>query len=297
MNTTLYNQIIKVSHYGTLLEFCLENDGRIYLLYSGRIRNNLPISKLKRKYRTIVEADIAEDNRNSHHGFRMIQSSYGETYKYVSHRENKTNSGYEFVLKTQNEYLEVESHFVFYEGCVGYSCFNVVRNLSASPVTLTSISSALNMHIGKSKNLKDYDLYVCHNTWHNEAQWRKSNFFEAGLLVGNGYLSNQRLSINNTGSWSTKEFLPMMGIYDKRNKEMTLVQIENNGSWHLEIGYMVDSFYYYGSGPEFNDNFWKKKLNYGESFESCHATVCFADDFEDVIGEITKIRRKTVDLT
>ena len=140
-----------------------------------------------------------------------------------------------------------------------------------------------------SVNDKNAYLYEATNSWHEEAQWQKHKLFDLGIFSGNGFTSMKRHCLNNTGSWSTKEHLPMMVLENK--KRATLIQIENNGSWHLELGDFIEQLYLSASGPEFNDNYWLKELKPNEIFESAHATLSFGKDFEEVIQEITKARR------
>jgi len=291
MSTKMNEQALNFSYYGTLLSFFIERNGRIYLLYAGKDKDKIKVSRKERNYRVFVEAEIAEDPRNSHHGFKSIETAYAATYKYVSHSVKENVKGMELVIVTKNEFLEIETHYQFYKDCCGVSSFNIVKNISSAPVTMTNISSFVIHGFGK-ENQNIYELYQARNSWHCEAQWQKDSFYHLGIYSGNDFMGFKRYSINNTGSWSTKDFLPMMIVNNKKLKEMTLVQIENNGSWHLEVGDLRCNLYLFASGPEFYDNAWKKVLNPGDQFTSCQATVTFGNDFESVIAEITKIRRK-----
>lgn len=284
-------KILNYSFENLELDFAIEDDKRIYLLYVGKKKSLKPISKNNRNFRNFVEADIAEDNRNTHHGLKLIETSFANTNKYVSHRIIKTNSGSEFIIVTANEFLEIETHYVFYKDCDGLSSFNIVKNISKKDVTLTSISSFVYNGFSKANN-KHLELYQADNSWNCEAQWKKDSFLHLGIYNGNNYFANKRFTISNCGSWSTKDHLPMMVINDKLHKNATLIQIENNGSWHLEIGDNRKHLYYLACGPEFYDHQWKKILNPNETFISAQATITFGEDFEKTIQEITKIRRK-----
>ncbi|MCQ3035668.1 MAG: alpha-galactosidase, partial [Bacilli bacterium] len=285
------NQLLNFAHNGVLLSFELQENGRIFLLYAGKERKYKKIPDDQKYFRVLVDVDMVEDTRNNHFGLKSVNSAYGITYKYVSHRESINSLGYEVVIVTRNEYLEVETHYQFYNDVSGLSSFNIVKNISNKNVTLTYVSSFVILGLWKT-NTPGLSLYHSVNSWHCEAQWIKDSFNRLGLFTGNDWFSNKRYSINNTGSWSTKDHLPMMVIEDKKNKESTLVQIENNGSWHLELGDTFGYMYYLASGPEFNDNAWKKVLSPNETFTSCQATLTYGDSFEKVMQEITLIRRR-----
>ena len=67
----------------------------------------------------------------------------------------------------------------------------------------------------------------------------------------------KRYMLNNTGSWSTKDYLPMTVIENGQFAE--LVQIENNGSWNFEIQDFGNYVYLFVGGPTLTNNFWKKR--------------------------------------
>lgn len=284
------NQILEFKYNNLLLVFSLEKDKSINLVYCGKEKSYKVASYNRRSFRHIVEVDVAEDNRNSHHGNKHVESSFGESAKYVSHQVNEKETGHEVVIVTCNEYLQVETHYLMYKNAEAISSFNVVKNINSNPVTLTYVSSFVNIGFGKT-NTNKYELYHASNSWHVEAQWKKDNFLHLGIFNGNEWFTNRRWHISNSGSWSTKDFLPMMVITNKVNKESTLVQIENNGSWNLEVGDFRNILYFVASGPEFTDHSWKKVLNSGETFVSCQATMTYGKDFEEVMKEITKVRR------
>ena len=285
------NTILNFTYNETLLSFEILKDGRIYLLYAGKERKYKKIDKNQKYFRTLVEVEMAEDERNNHFGLKSVNSAYGLTYKYVSHKDIVNSKGHEVIITTRNEYLEVETHYQFYDNVCGFSTFNVVKNISNQDATLTYVSSFIVSGLWKV-NTPGLSLYRSINSWHCEAQWVKESFERLGIFTGNDWFSNKRFSIHNTGSWSTKDYLPMMIIEDKKNKEDTLVQIENSGSWNLEIGDNFGYVYYLASGPEFNDNAWKKVLKPNETFLSCQATLTYGNSFEKVIQEVTQIRRK-----
>ena len=282
---------IDISHYGLRLLFSILKENRICLLYYG-LDDKKPSHPKKdlEQYFTFVEVDYLNDKNNAHRGLKHFQTNYGMTYQYVSHQEIENDKGIELIIVTKNDSLLVETHFQFYKNVKAISSFNIVKNIIDNPITLTYVSSFHQLGILPINDKNTY-LYQATNSWHEEAQWQKHKLFDLGIFNGNGFTSMKRYCLNNTGSWSTKEYLPMVALENKRKKTCTLVQLENNGSWHLEVGDFIGQIYLAASGPELNDNQWLKTLKTGETFKSAQATLSFGEDFEEVVQEITKARR------
>lgn len=282
---------IDIKYSGVRLQFQVTDEKKAVLLYCG-----LDSSKSKRvdknckKFYSFVEAEVLGNVDNKNRGLKHYQTSYANTSKYVSHKVVETKLGQELIIVTKNDILEIESHFVMYKDIKGVCTYNVVKNISKDPQTLTYVSSFYQLGIAKA-NLQSTSLWQAYNSWHREAQWVKNYFIDLGIYNGNDFTSMGRYSISNTGGWSTKEHLPMVAIEDSKKKTCTLVQVENNGSWQIEIGDFINEVYLGASGPEFYDNQWMKVINPNETFESVHATITFGKDFEETIQEITRVRR------
>ena len=273
------------------MSFKLTKERKIVLLFCGLENQKHKTIKIDlQKYFSIVEIDYFGGNDNKHRGQKHFQTEYGETYKYLSHKEIDNKKGRELVIYTKNDVLSVETHFQFYKETKAFSSYNIVKNISKTQLFLTYVSSFHQLGVMPA-NGKNTFLYECINSWQEEAQWRHHKLFDLGIYSANGFTSMKRYSLNNTGSWSTKEHLPMLVLEDKKKNHATLIQIENNGSWHLEIGDYLAHLYISASGPEYNDNQWIKKLEPNEVFESCRATISYGKDFEETIQEITKARR------
>ena len=255
------------------LYFSITEERKIVLLYCGTKDHKKRIIKPEAaKFYSLVEASYLGEINNQTRGLKHFQSGYAETYKYVSHQEIETSKGKELIFVTKNDDLQVETHYRFYKGVKSFTSFNIAENLREKPTFLTFLSSFTFLGVCPANDKNTY-LYEATNSWLEEAQWQKHKLFDLGIFDTNLYTSMKRYCINNTGGWSTKEHLPMMVFENKKKKSATLVQVENNGSWHLEITNFLGQAYLSASGPEFNDNQWIKKLAPGERFESVHATI------------------------
>src|SRR5699024_8582942 len=135
-------------------------------------------------------------------------------------------------------------------------------------------------------------LYIPHNTWYGEAQWKKYTLNELGYDVVNSF-SMKRISIGSTGSWSCDEYLPMGSYYNTELNKTFTWQIETSGSWHWEISDIRDRLYLQASGPTYQENGFAKSLKPGEEFVSVPCALAVAEgDFEASIQALTEYRRR-----
>lgn len=282
------NNLLEFEYNNLKLVFEVSKEKDLYLLFAGESKKCQLLNVDERKFSKIVECEYIGGKDNRPLGLRNNFSSYGMSYKYVSHETKENKLGFEVIVKTKNNLLEIDTHYQFYKNSKSLTSFNIVKNISNIDVKLTSISSFYQYGLLKA-NGKDNYLYIANNSWHREAQWQKFNFIDLGIYNGNEHASMGCFNLDNVGGWSTKDHLPML-IFE--NKEgATLVQIENNGSWHFEVQDFANYVYLLASGPNFTSSQWKKILKPGEDFESVHATLSYGKDFEEVIQEITKERR------
>lgn len=277
---------IEFKNKNITLEFEVDAENKIRLTYFG-VNQNILLTPS-----TFVEADLTETNHSNNNYSKKCGSYFGANSKYLSH----TISDNELVFVTSDEYLEIESHFVLYDDVAGLSTFNIVKNISKTPVNLEYISSFYLIGLGQKECRNHEHMFVNYalNGWNSEAQWRRQSFLDVALFNTNHRVNLNRFELNNTGSWSTKQYLPMCGIENELTKQFLLSQIENNGSWHIEIGDLNTKYYFAISGPEWSDNSFSKKLMPGDTFKSCQASTVLGSDFETSIQEITKLRRHLV---
>lgn len=160
-------------------------------------------------------------------------------------------------------------------------------------VRLEYVSSLQLPAVFPARGGKDYDeikAFIPHNTWHGEAQWRESTLAELGLTGCHDDFTVKRIWRANTGSWSSKEFLPAGFLSD--GKSVYHWQIEANGSWYAEIGNCKDRLYLALSGPTFSESAWALTLQAGETFETVKAAICLSDGIDGCAAAMTAYRRR-----
>lgn len=277
--------------------FAVDDNNRIYYEYFGSLNVNFLKNNKFPKESTLVELLTIDENHNGNHCDKFSMTPYGINCKYVNHQTLIDNEKIEeIVITTSNDVFKVDTHFVLHKNCSSFSIFNVVENISQESKILEYVSSFYLLGFGNESNPICNDMFVhkARNSWNVEAQWIHKTFLDEGIFNGGNHVTMSRYMVSNTGSWSTNGHLPMIGVEDKNKNLLLLGQIENNGSWHIEIGDHFFNYYLSLSGPTYINNMWAKKLEPKMSFRTAQATIVLADDFEHAIQQMTLARRNIV---
>lgn len=232
----------------------------------------------------IADIQIAGENQDDHHGGMHTGTYGGVTLKYVEHRFYDAQDGAKLEFKLKNEKMSATVHYQFYKGISAVRSWTDVTNISDDAIGLEYVTSFCYNGVDKEKT----KVYIPHSSWVREADWQGYTLPELGMECIND-LSTKRIRVSNTGTWSTKEHLPMAAMVSDSGAMMW--QIENNGSWHWEIGNMDHLLYLKLSGPTEAENGWYKELAPGESFESVRACVAVGDSFDGALEQLTEYRR------
>ncbi len=266
------------------LDFCKNG---IYLRFGITDENKLIIIGIndtnkfdelaENKFFSPVELHTTGSNPDDHHGVKHTGSD--ELY-YVTHTE--TESEISFTLK--NDMVLVKVVYDFFDGTKTVRTHSEIQNISNENVGIEYISSFCLFGI------KPELVYIPHSSWCRELNWKAYTPDELGYTKINKF-STKRISVSNTGTWSSKEYLPMGMI--KEQDKILFWQIEHNGSWNWEISDIADVLYLKLSGPSEQENGWWKELMPNDVFVSVNTAVSVTSgDFLDVTSEMTKYRRK-----
>ena len=112
------------------------SDDKIYLARVG----NIAVSDGN----GFCEVQIAGENKNSHLGVKMINSSEGGRLKYVSHEI--TDGKLEILQKS--ELVEVTTRFVSHTDSNAFQVTSEVKNISHESIVLEEVSSFVMFGIG-----------------------------------------------------------------------------------------------------------------------------------------------------
>ncbi|MBR5152895.1 MAG: alpha-galactosidase [Clostridia bacterium] len=279
--------ILDFSQNGMTVIFEITDDNRVILKEFSK--NGAEQTKEKNyKWCAIADVHRTGENPDDHHGGKHTGTSGSFSLRYVEHKytENQDGNKLEFLLS--NGVMNVTVHYQFYNGISAVRCWSVVTNCSSASIGLEYVSSFA--YTGLEE--ENPTVYIPHNAWDREVDWRMYAPEELGLFRTPRF-SHKRIMISNTGTWATKEYLPM-GAYCVKDHAL-LWQIENNGSWQWEISDIADMMYLKLSGPTEQENQWYKELMPGESFESVKACITVGDTFTSALKEMTLYRREIIE--
>lgn len=213
---------------------------------------------------------------------------------YVSHDCEEVPLGRQYTFRLRSSALAVNLHYLFVKDTKTVRTWTEVENIADTPVGLEYIASFALMGIAdrRTENMdEDFRVMIPHNSWCREFNWTDNSLAELGYHPYQAQ-STFRILAANTGSWSTKEYLPMGCFYNATQKEAMLWQIESNTSWSWEISDYGNLLYLRLAGPSESENGWWKNLAPGEHFESVKAAISFGECFNDALAEMTAYRRQ-----
>ena len=233
-----------------------------------------------------VQIQIAGENKDTHMGAKMVNSSEANRFTYKSH----TISDNTLTVVQESPNVRCETVYEGYDDTNAIRVHTVVTNITDAPIVLEEVSAFCLTGIG-DKNEPD-NMYFTNflQSHHAECQPRTRNFRELGLYGGRSD-SQQRVCGHNIGSWSTKEMLPMGILEDRKNNCFLMFQIESNSSWYYELSDAAGKYYLYLGGPNYPFGGWFKTLKPGESYTTPCVAIAFGNSLNDVVGNMTKYRR------
>ena len=254
------------------LFFNCENE-RIKLSLDGRV------------YFSFSEVQVAGENKDSHFGAKLICSSEGIKLRYVSKEINDNI----LVITQKSDKIIVKTVFEKFEDTSAIRIFSEITNTSNEEIVLEEAPIIVVGGIASLEKLDDIYFTRFIQGHHIECQPRRQSLFDLGITrpTSGGQF---RVARANIGSWSTKEELPQ-GILEY-DGNVVMFQIESNSSWYYEISDYCDNIYLCLSGASYPFGGWCKKLACAEKYTTPTACLCFANSVDDVIGEMTKYRRK-----
>ena len=286
--------MITIKENGLALYFTVNEKNNLY--FYGIKDENAPAPVVNPKAMENflpVEIRTTGSNTGRHLGQKSTCFLCPELPEYVSHEavENKIGKLYIFNLKTS--LLEIKLNYLFASGCKTVRTWTEVTNASCGNVGLEYISSFAMTGLANVNELPvdtDCRLMIPHNGWCREFNWSDNSLGELGYHF-NQVAATTRIAVSNTGTWSTKDSLPMGCFYTPSKNEAMLWQIESNTAWNWEISDLGSFLYLRLSGPAESYNGWWKNLKPGETFESAKAAVSIGENFDSALAEMTAYRR------
>lgn len=250
--------------------------------------------------------DVQVTGKNFYHkGVKYNETNPGRDLIYVDHQISTTETGKRITItqQTPEHDLQVNSYYQLFNDTAIIRSWTTIQNTGNDDLGIEYVSSfaltGINQWHDIDGNYSENNvIYVPHNNWTGEAQWKHQTLKDAGLdywMDGEkGQASTKRIGITNNSSWSCSEYSPNGILTNTVTNQTAIWQIENNGAWHYELtdigrGNLLTLRL---SGPEELDTHWWKNLKPGETFTTVTAAfgTCVGD-YETAIGEMTTYRR------
>ena len=294
---------LNFNHNGIYIQFYVNDDNQLYLYNFSTRETQVPYNLIEipeqdeykignELWAVEVQLATASNTRGKHMGHLCPTVP-----KYVSHSDTVNEKGRLITMVLSTETLEIKQNYQFYGDIKTVNCYAEVKNISDSAAPLEYVSSFcyggfINDNLEDAA--KNFDIYLPHNSWSDELNFRKHTLAEAGFNTRKNTGSSNRLHLSNRGCWPTKEFFPMGIVNDRINCEFYFWQIESNNMWTWEMGDYNDRLYLRLAGPGEQEHSWYKKLSSNEIFTSVPVAVSVTNSFDEAVAEMTKYRRKII---
>ena len=279
--------LLSFSEKDIQIHFYVTDEGKLLLSSFGNTVNARDGEGVPDDGYSAAAIHLAGHNPDDHHGGKHTGTSGERTLRYAAHRSYKNEYGKKLEIELRDNRMKAILHYQFFHDVSSVKVWTEVVNSSEDILGLEYLASFALGGLCEG----EAELYIPHNAWVRELDWKKYRLSELGL-EGVGPSSTKRISISNTGSWSSKEYLPM-GAISHAETELTLLwQIEHNGSWQWELGDLNGRRYLRLSGPNEAENHWYKELTPGERFVSVPAAISVGKTFDGALAEMTEYRRR-----
>lgn len=179
---------------------------------------------------------------------------------------------------------------------------NRLKNIGDSPVNLTRFSSSIIDKIAYSEDKPWYEhdlkVWICHNKWQGEAQWREFTPSQLGVYPSNNFhWTREAYRITSIGSWSTSNFYPLLIIKDGTDKKTWFMETEGSQSWQIKLtchaGYFRPNLSLEATSADETLGGWYYYLKPGEEYEAARAFYGVVDGgFEEAAAALNAFKRR-----
>jgi len=253
-----------------------DQGGRLALTaFSARSPEALANPLGKPELQGFSQVHLTGENQAAHHGGQHQGSNAGGVQRYRSHEWGGNASGETLTVVEASDRCRITTHWQFFTGLPMVRSWREVTNVSDQAIGLEYVSSFEYVGLGQvNAALRDEArLHLPYHSWMAEMQWKTRTLSDCGLSSLPSQAPIGRFFVSNTGSWGTKEMLPMAVLEDPASGETIFWQIEHHGSWNWELGSKGGDVYLALSGPSERENQWWKSLAPGETFVTVPVAV------------------------
>lgn len=232
---------------------------------------------------------------------RLVQTSLGESLRYVSHTATSDCDGdhLRIAMRSADYGFSAVLHMDVPRNCVMFSSSVVIENEIESPLVLESVPSFVSTFGTGRDDCDDADfgtwsIYEASNDWLAENRWTSRPIRQVCPILHQQLVKRDphgTHAVISEGTFSTGSSLPM-GILSSQRAELTWIfQIEHNGAWRWETGEYGSNGYFALAGPNWSNHGWSRILQKNETFSTVPVSVAPARNFQQAVSLITRYRR------
>lgn len=281
-----------VLQYGKIdWRFTATDKGVFRTLRPGRVAEEQ--SECAATLSPLCEVQIRGRMTEAHMGDRHLKCSETGRFTYESHSLTEDETGARLTVVQKSDLARLTSYLTVAAGTDTVRIRHEIENIGETPFTVEYIGTYGDILLTEPNTFDTAELWVPTNGSYCECQWNRSTLKAWGVYGGRNMRSTKKLLISNTGTWSTKSYLPM-GVLRERSGHTTMWQIEANGSWSYELSDLWDSVTLHLNGPTFDGHNWQQTLKPGETFATVAAAITEGKDFNECIAHLTAYRRSIV---
>lgn len=253
----------------------------------------------------------------------------GEKFSYVGHKQVCVDGKKELIIEERNEKLSVRTIYSLFDDCGVLECRKEIVNVSEEEYDIECASSLIvqgvlpeamfnkadnasnvradmeeiavgggNIVSAREKLVRLPYLWKGYNSWCAENSFERVDLRLEGLRGLGRIKKCGKITVSSNGTQTTCRYLPM-GILEKENFGLLAFEIVPEGSWTYEIeaGARLDvdqnDVFLALTGKTYAENAWYKTLRPNEKYTTETVRVFGGKDMDEIVGELTKIRRKT----
>lgn len=249
------------------------------LLPTGMWNAALEQAAMENELQPEAEVHIRGENRPKHHGLRWLGCSASQRAEYQSYKIMEHNDGQELILTSLDplSLLQINNHYRVFDDSPAIRRHVSLENLSQQQIEIEHLGSfslyGIPVSVDKESDSESTWLHTFPSSWCWEGQMKSMTVEEAGLY---GKTCLACWHVENSGSWSCKEYTPFFILENKVDGLFWCVQIEHSGSWRFEVGsnFPADnSLFMQGGLGNFTYAHWSKLLQPDERFESIPVSI------------------------
>ena len=239
---------------------------------------------VKHNGRNICEVQISGEDKPTHLGCKLINSSEGSRFAAQPFEERAGC----VVARQQSPFVRAET-ILCPHACGVLTAYTQIENISDSGIELEEVSALVLSVPGTAETTGGVEFTRFTQSHHSEGIPVTNTLQNLGL-VRYGSVSQKAVRGGSAGCWTTKEELPQ-GVLRCKDEYFAFM-IESADTWQYEIGDDEDRLYLWLGGETLGFGGLRKRLAKGETYRTPRVAVCKGGSLNEVLQKLTLYKRE-----